>query len=178
MNAYLVKLCVCLALSCSGCGTISGHRTVYSKPTFLEAEIRSTTWTDSRGNTIRLLDWLVIVLKNNGKLVIAKYGYADTGTVISLDFYQVVPKLTPDGPDAFVLIEHDQKYGAVANIETIWSDHSDDSVGLRITRDTIPASQKERVRTIYTLWYTEDYGMTQPYSIWTSNLADSAVDSK
>ena len=168
MNAVL-QLSVLIAVAFIGCGTLRGSKTICNKPAFYEQQIRSMTWTDAQGNGIRLLDWSVVDLKHLGKMVIAKFGHSETAIATCLEFYRVVPKLTPGGVDSYVLTENDCKHGMVMSVEPIWKGGS---VFFQITRETIPGTEKQRKRFTYTLDYTEDYRMRPGLSELVFNISD------
>src|SRR6266542_1842122 len=168
MNARFLRLCVLIALACSGCRMFCGRKIAYDKPAFYEQQIRSTSWTDAQGKVIRLLDWSVVDLKHLGKMVIARFGRADTGIATCLDFYRVMPTLTP-GVDSYVLTEHDCKHGMVISVEPIWQGRS---VFFQITKETIPGTKQQRERFTYTLEYTEDYRMQPGLSELVFKISD------
>ena len=154
-----------------GCGSLQKRYAPSERPSFFEPEIRSRTWVDLDGQTVRFLSATVTNLGAHGEIMIARFGDRDASQVRCLELYRINRKTDATLHDKFVLIDHDwgpRDQGwwpsVVLSIEPVVSA---DGITFRITRETLPGTGKERRRLLYFLDYRSGVGVTPNMSeLW------------
>jgi hypothetical protein len=157
----LASALISLLLLC-GCATQKQYAPS-ERPSFFESEIRSRTWTDPDGATVRYVSATVTNFGEQGEIMIARFGDTNANQVRCLELYRINRKTDATLRDSYVLLDHDwgpreQAWwpSVVISVEPI---ASPERVTFRITRETLPGRGVERKRLLYFLDYRRGVGV-------------------